>query len=178
MKLILQSGRVSEVRRRTERHGLSYTSEGKAHRNIVQRCTNPKNPDYPAYGARLKPCLERKWRYSLKEFIKHVGPRPGPGYSINRKDNSVGYVVGNVEWATARVQADNRSTTRIITYGGVRASVSDWGRALGMTPEDLRSMLRYRTLADVLARIKAMQDLHRLAQIPQSRAIVDVLLAA
>jgi len=49
-----------------------------------------------------------EWLKSFDAFIKHIGPMPGEGYSVDRLDNRKGYEPGNVRWATREVQARNR----------------------------------------------------------------------
>jgi hypothetical protein len=173
MKITLQSGRISEVKLRREEHGMSATPEHKAHRNIVQRCTNPKNPDFPNYGAKLKPCIDVRWRRSPKAFIKHVGQRPGPGYSINRKVNSKGYVPGNVEWTTAKAQARNRSTTRLLTFGDRTDTMTGWAAHLGMNYATLRSRLKLMTIEAVIFPLRPCTDCPS-----GSRPFLDVLTEA
>lgn len=78
------------------------------------RTTDPSHPAYHRYGGRgIKVCDE--WnRYvvgideGFKAFLEHIGPRPSKQYSVDRIDNNRGYEPGNVRWATAQEQAQNR----------------------------------------------------------------------
>ena len=49
-----------------------------------------------------------RWRTSFKWFLADVGPRPGPGYSLDRIDVDGNYEPGNVRWATWKEQAANK----------------------------------------------------------------------
>lgn len=81
---------------------------------MIQRCENPKDPRYARYGARgIKVC--QRWKDSFAAFLEDVGPRPegkGKGgralYSIDRIENDGDYEPGNVRWATAKTQAENK----------------------------------------------------------------------
>src|SRR5436190_13574310 len=86
--------------RRHESHGMTGTPEYQAWRNIMERCLNPNHPHYDVWGGRgVRVCLE--WQESFLSFYRHAGPRPGPGYSIDRFPNKDGhYEPGNVRWAT------------------------------------------------------------------------------
>jgi hypothetical protein len=71
---------------------------------IRQRCNNPNNAAYPAYGGRgIKNMLG-----SVDEIFSSIGRRPEGGYSIDRIDNNDHYRVGNIRWATSKQQANNR----------------------------------------------------------------------
>jgi hypothetical protein len=87
-------------------HGRTDTAEWQAWSNMRQRCNNPDNPKWPLYGGRgIQVCAE--WQDDFPAFLAHVGPRPGPSYSIDRIDNERGYEPGNVRWATRSQQVRN-----------------------------------------------------------------------
>ena len=68
-----------------------------------QRCENPKDKMYHCYGGRGIRFLYA----SFKEFLRDVGRRPGPGYSLDRKNNNGNYEPGNCRWATRQEQRAN-----------------------------------------------------------------------
>lgn len=75
------------------------------------RCTNPKGKDWNRYGGRgIRVC--DRWLNSFENFLADMGRRPGPGYSIERKENDGNYEPGNCCWATAKDQAKNRRPRR------------------------------------------------------------------
>jgi hypothetical protein len=88
--------------------------EEQALRSAHQRCTNPKNERYHRYGGRGI-CVAPEWTAGedmlegVLRFMEHIGPRPSPVHSLDRIDNDGNYQPGNVRWATAKQQANNRS---------------------------------------------------------------------
>jgi hypothetical protein len=42
------------------------------------------------------------------DFLAHVGKKPSLKHSLDRIDNNRGYEPGNVRWATAKEQMQNR----------------------------------------------------------------------
>lgn len=77
--------------------------------NILYRCNTATAHQYNLYGGRgIAVCKE--WQESFEAFAEHMGPRPA-GASVDRIDNNGNYEPGNVRWATAKEQADNRRNT-------------------------------------------------------------------
>lgn len=83
------------------KHDLYDTWSG-----IRKRCLTTTSQAYPRYGGRgITVCPE--WDDFLT-FVADVGPRPSALHSLDRIDNDGNYEPGNVRWATAKEQADNR----------------------------------------------------------------------
>lgn len=99
-------------------HASKYVStpEYSAWLEMRARCGNPNNQRYRRYGGRgIAVCVE--WEDSFEAFFSHIGPRPTQPenkreYSLDRIDPDGDYRPGNVRWATAVVQANNRSRKR------------------------------------------------------------------
>ena len=93
-------------------HGLAGTREYAAWLNMIQRCHGPNAATrWPHWAGRgIVVCDE--WRDDVAAFLAHVGPKPGPDYSLDRIDNDGNYTVGNVRWATRSEQNRNQRPRR------------------------------------------------------------------
>ena len=87
-------------------HGLTGTREYRAWDNMIQRCNTFEGySDIAVYPA---------WALNFTEFYTYLtspggpGLHPGPGYSLDRINNHGHYWPGNIRWATAAEQAQNR----------------------------------------------------------------------
>jgi hypothetical protein len=100
----LQSEAVSNmlvVHGQAKRGHLSGTF--RSYKNARARCRNPKNKHYRDYGGR-----GIKFQFSsFEEFFKELGPRP-IGKTVDRINTNGHYQKGNVRWATAKEQANNK----------------------------------------------------------------------
>lgn len=97
-------------------HGMRNTPEFNVWSNVRSRCNNPNNHSFNLYGGRgIKIC--QRWD-DFNNFYADMGPRPGPTYSIERKDNSLDYGPDNCVWATPTEQANNRRSNRRYEYLG------------------------------------------------------------
>jgi hypothetical protein len=92
---------------RNRKHGLIYTSEYMAWRDMKSRCFNPKHKNYPGYGGRGITVCQR-WLESFENFYADMGLKPAKGYSIERKENNGNYEPSNCKWATKSEQSRNR----------------------------------------------------------------------
>lgn len=112
------------------KHGLARTTEYQVWAAMRHRCLNPKSKAYPNYGGRGITICDR-W-LDVGNFVADMGPKPSPDHSIDRIDNDGPYCKENCRWATTKVQNDNRSISRSVTYKGVTKSVYDWSLETGI----------------------------------------------
>lgn len=106
----LRRERSSAVGRLTAVHG--HTRGGKPSPEYVawqamrRRCaeTWPKRHLYFDRGIRVCP----EWESSFQSFLSSVGPRPGPRYTLDRRNNDKGYEPSNVRWADVETQRANQ----------------------------------------------------------------------
>lgn len=78
---------------------------------IRNRCNNPNASDFKYYGGRgIRVC--QRWG-SYKTFAADVGPHPGRGLTLDRKNTNGHYSPTNVRWATRRTQSRNRPYCRL-----------------------------------------------------------------
>jgi len=88
-------------------HGKWNTSEYRSWQQMIQRCYNPKRPQYKYWGGRGITVCDR-WRKSFQAFLEDMGPRP-KGALLDRYPNNDGnYEPGNCRWATQSEQNSNR----------------------------------------------------------------------
>jgi hypothetical protein len=94
---------TKKKRGRPPDHGLSRKPIYRSFHDAKQRCTNPKDPDYAQYGGRG---IEFRFQ-SVTELFAEIGDRP-IDKTLDRKDPNGHYESGNVRWADATEQANNR----------------------------------------------------------------------
>lgn len=116
------------------RHGESASHRTPEYRvwvNLIGRCTNPADKDFPKWGGRgITVCPE--WRESYERFLADVGRRPRAGLSLDRIDNSKGYEPGNVRWATPTEQGRNKRNNRVLTFQGESLCIAEWASRIGI----------------------------------------------
>jgi hypothetical protein len=136
--------RLEEVRSRGAnlRHGLAGSVEYGVWSNMISRCFNRGVISFPNYGGRGITVCER-WRLSFEAFYEDIGPRPGPEYSIERRDVNGNYEPGNCRWATKAEQSRNKRNNFFIIHDGRKQTLADWSRETGICEATIRYRIRY-----------------------------------
>jgi hypothetical protein len=97
-------------------HGGTGTPEYRIWSKMLDRCRNPKNNRFAAYGGRgIRVCDRWQGRSGFANFLADVGQRPSSEHSIDRKDVNGNYEPepGNVQWSTELEQARNKTTSKL-----------------------------------------------------------------
>lgn len=97
--------------------GPSKRSLYKVWQGIKTRCFNTNHPSYTTYGARGI-TMDPAWVNDFLAFEAHMGPKPNPGDTVERVDNSRGYFPDNVVWASRATQNRNRRNNVNIKWQG------------------------------------------------------------
>jgi hypothetical protein len=90
------------------------------------RCYSPGSISFKNYGARGITVCER-WlgEDGFSHFFADMGIAP-ENKQIERNNNSGNYEPGNCSWATAKEQANNRRSNRLITSNGITKTLKQW----------------------------------------------------
>lgn len=129
-------GRAKHGHNKSAERSAVYT----AWRNMIAR-TKPDYPQHADYFDRgIRVCDQ--WRGDFQAFLDHVGDRPSPNHTLDRKDNDVGYQPGNVQWVTRVRQQRNQARTRMIEWNGVSTPLIDACEAAGLSLACVRYRLR------------------------------------
>jgi hypothetical protein len=125
---------------RIQSHGMSRTRIYNVWKQIFQRCENKDCPSYKNYGARgIGVCEE--WR-DFAVFYSEMGDCP-VGYSLERRDNNLGYSKINCRWATSKEQHSNKRTNHFLELNGERHTVGNWSEKTGIEVSTLFARLGY-----------------------------------
>ena len=112
-------------------HGMVGVPGYSTWKGMVARCCDPQNAAYPSYGGRgIR--VHDEWRNDVRAFIRDVGERPGPGYSLDRINNDGNYEPGNVRWATAKEQQRNRRCNVMVSYEGEMMTLAEAAERSGI----------------------------------------------
>jgi len=96
---------------------------------MLQRCEDENSQAYPSYGGRgITVCEE--W-HTFENFYRDMGDPP-KGLTLDRENNDGPYCKNNCRWATKRVQANNRRSSKLITFNGKTLTQAEWERELGL----------------------------------------------
>lgn len=128
------------TRKSTATHGMFGTQVYDIWHTMKQRCTNPNAHGYEWYGGRgIRVC--QRWMESFEAFYQDVGPRPGPEYSLDRKDSNGDYCKDNVRWATDIEQIRHRRNTTFVTAWDSTKPLAEWAAEYNLHIDTVRQRL-------------------------------------
>lgn len=114
--------------------------EYNAWRDMRQRCSRPTHPNWGRYGGRGI-TVDPRWE-SFEAFFEDMGPRPGQGYELDRRDNDGPYSKANCRWVTDKVNARNRGNHHLVTLRGETLPITVWAERLGRKIFTVRARIR------------------------------------
>ncbi|MBY5948786.1 hypothetical protein [Photobacterium rosenbergii] len=147
------------------KHGMRNSREYSCWRSMKERILNEDNASYKHYGAKGL-TIEPDWLEDFELFMVDIGemPEPKERYSIDRIDNTKGYLRGNVRWATLEEQARNKSNNIYEVYRGEQRLVVELAEEAGMEYRTLYSRLYNRGWDIEKAMMTPLQEKERLFQ--------------
>ena len=110
---------------------MSKTKLYKVWKSMNERCYLPSAISYKNYGSRgIRVCDE--WRNDFMQFYNWaIANGYSDDLSIDRINNDKGYCPSNCRWATRKVQMNNRSNSRNISYNGTTMTLKQWSEYFG-----------------------------------------------
>jgi hypothetical protein len=102
--------------------------------SMIARCSNPNTLSYKNYGGRGIRVCER-WlplNMGFENFVKDMGNKPSPEYTLDRINVNGNYEPSNCRWASVAQQQSNKRTNSFLYYRGNRTTVKEFCDANGL----------------------------------------------
>ena len=122
-------------------HGMSRTRLYSEWKSMKARCYKKSGKDYFNYGGRgITVCPE--WRDSFEAFRDWAMAN---GYrddlTLDRKDSNGPYSPENCRWATGKEQANNKRSSRLVSFNGETKTIAQWAESSGIGVQTIRYRL-------------------------------------
>ena len=104
------------------KHGMAHKTKAySSWSHIKSRCYNPDNINYDTYGA-VGIVMEDSWIVDFPAFYAEIGEPPSSSkdWGVERIDTTLGYLKGNIKWATQQEQTRNRRISKKRNTSGVQ----------------------------------------------------------
>jgi hypothetical protein len=119
------------------KHGALDTHEYRAWQAMRARVAAKSGPDFESYAARGIGVCSRWDEFTA--FLADMGPKPGPEYSLGRRDNDLGYSPDNCRWETPLEQQRNTRASKVWSiHGQIFPSCRAAGKHFGVDPKTIR----------------------------------------
>jgi len=113
------------------KHRLRKSPEYTVWVNMRGRCNDPNDHSYADYGGRgIRVCS--RWEQSFENFYADMGQRPSKNHQIERTNNAGPYSPDNCRWATRIEQCNNRRSTVLVEWRGMKQTLPQWCRQVGL----------------------------------------------
>lgn len=130
-------------------HGMKWTSEYYSWISMRTRCCDPNHPTFKWYGGRGI-TLDPRW-LDFHLFFEDMGPKPGKGYTIERRDVNKGYCKANCLWLPKSLQNRNQTNTKLsmekareirLMYAQGDTSYKKLGKQYGVTSNVIAKIVK------------------------------------
>lgn len=112
------------------KHGENHKRLYSIWSGMKDRCKNSNNKNYKHYGGRgISVCEEWNNYLTFKQWAMQNGY--SDKQTIDRIDVNGNYEPTNCRWVTMQEQANNKRTSRKITYNGETHTIAEWGKIKG-----------------------------------------------
>ncbi len=108
-----------------------------AHKNMLSRCYNENDHNYPNYGGRgISVCYE--WKLNREDFMRWaVANGHAKNLTLDRIDVNGNYEPSNCRWITIQEQLLNQRRNHVITFNGKSQPLAVWAREIGVGVDTL-----------------------------------------
>lgn len=131
-------GRAFSHGQASEKNG--FTHKYRAWLSMLCRTSDKTSPRAKWYS---DVPVHPEWKTDFASFNTDVPEPPSDEHTLDRIKGELGYVPGNVRWATKTEQARNRRSNRMLTIDGETMCISAWAERLGIGDSTLRYRLKH-----------------------------------